>query len=142
MRPRSVKLIWLYQILTLGFYFVYWCWRSKNEVNHKTKTNKALSAWWFLLPFGGYWWAWQYAQAVEEATNGKIRYVDVFGLFLVATMIVVGSLWLPFPEDLSSDHISAAWLIGYFGVLYAAIVSVAAIFPVAMQGRFNRLAKS
>jgi hypothetical protein len=141
MKPRNSRIILLYQVVTLGFYFIYWCWRSKNEVNRKAKGIKAPSVWWFLLPFGGYWWAWQYSQAVESATGGKLRYSDVFGFFLVATLGVLGSFWLPWPTDFSGEEFSGTEAAIYFGLLYLAVVLVASIFPIAMQNRFNKLAK-
>lgn len=142
MRPRNSRLIPLYQILTLGLYFVYWCWRSKNEVNKKAKGLKAPSVWWFLVPFGCYWWAWQYSQAVESATAGKLRYSEVFGFFLVASMGVLGSFWLPWPNEVTDGPISGSeWLV-YSITVYLAVVLVASIFPFAMQNRFNKLAKT
>ena len=135
MKPRSVQPIFVYQILTLGIYSLFWCWRSKNEVNQKAKKVQAPSIWWFLLPFGCYWWAWQYAHAVEEATKRKIGYVDSFGYFLVASMIVLGSFYLPiYPSISSSKGSIIAWSV-------IGIVSIVAfaIFPAAMQSRFNKL---
>ncbi len=143
MKKRNVRSIFLFQFLTLGFYFVYWCWRSKNEVNSKLGSKMAPTVWWFLVPFGGYWWAWKYAEAVEKATKRRIKYSDVFLYYLLATLGLFGLYWIPSP-DRTIHHdgsynggVVVAVLIVYF-ILF---IGVMGIFPAAMQNRFNKLAK-
>ncbi len=87
MLPRhDVNRIYLYQIITLGLYFFYWSARSGKELNLALRDKLVPPFWWLILPLGGYWWMWQYTQALATLTTNKIKQSETFLLFLLVTL--------------------------------------------------------
>lgn len=84
--------IYYFQILTVGLYFFHWCARSGGEVNRALGHRECPRAWWFILPFGGYWWMWQYASALHQLSGGMIKLTDTFAYYIIATFA-----WLVVP---------------------------------------------
>jgi sulfite exporter TauE/SafE len=138
-RPATPLLLW--HFLTLGISSLVWCKRSKDEVNQQLGKPAVPSIWWFLVPFGGYWWAWLYAQAVEAASKGKLKYANTFGFFIIATSpaLLGMSIFQTFSDNSSrSGPMINHTLVGVFAILYSLIiVEVTVIFPYIMQRRYN-----
>jgi hypothetical protein len=148
MQKRSPKKVFLFQIITLGIYLLYWCAKSKKEVNSLLGRNAVPTLWWFALPFGCFWWAWLYAEALEEATGRKITRDFTFGIWLLATLGLTGGPGFYFGPSFHTDStytnsypIHIHWVaVGIIAVIiYSLIVAVLGIFPTAVQSKINKL---
>lgn len=90
MRETSgTKRIFLYHYLTLGFYFIVWCARSRREIQRSAGRQLIPTLWLLIVPFGNFWWMWQYSQALEYVSYRRIKGSDVFLLY-----VVVVNAWL------------------------------------------------
>lgn len=133
---RNANKIYLYQFLTLGFYFFYWAQRTGKEVNQLAGRQMVPSAWYFALPgFGAYWWMWQYSDALYYTSRGRIKKSDTFLLFLAVT----AAFGAPFgfgshvPSPTHSDT-NISW--HEFWILAVIIVGVAYLFAIFAIGFF------
>ena len=77
MRRRKVPLVIVLTVLTFGIYEIVWLVKTKNEMNRVGATIP--TAWWILLPFAYFWWAWKYCEGVaavtEKELSGPIAYI-------------------------------------------------------------------
>lgn len=92
----SGRKIYAYCLLTLGLYFFYWCSRSREAVNRAAGQELVPSTWLLIVPAANYWWAWQYARALEYVSYKRIKYADTFLLYVIATLgpfMVLGTLF-------------------------------------------------
>lgn len=89
MRPApSTAKIYILSILTLGFYFFYWCSKSRAQINQAAKKDLVPSTWYLAIPGLNYWWIWEYAGALELVSYKRIKSVDTFCFFLIGTSLL------------------------------------------------------
>jgi len=136
--PRhSTSHIVLLQFLTFNGYFYYWCGRSGGEINKAIGARKAPSAWWFIIPFGGYYWCWRYGVAIEEWSKSIIRRDEVILVYFVAI-----NAWLIVPFLYHIFHFSGfdrilAFLVDF--VLSAIVLIIGhGLFCRYIQERINQ----
>jgi hypothetical protein len=131
---RDPKQVSLYTVITLSIYALVWFGETREEI-HATMNEKTIpTRWWFILPFGSYWWVWQYSAAAEKMSEGAIKATDTFLLFLVTTM--AGSFVFNVVPD--SFFESTAWL-GFLGGGVLLNLALYSIFPAVMQNKYNKL---
>ncbi len=140
----ELKRIYLNQVISFGFYFYYWCARSGGEVNKNLGKKVALSAWWFLVPFfGAYWWVWNYADGIDQATKRRIKKTDTFLIYILASNLWAGFIYLPFNiniidlqgfEQISLETIGIVILF-----LLAIMFSSYSLFCAFIQSKINSL---
>jgi hypothetical protein len=148
MQKRSPKKIFFLQIITFGIYLLYWCAQSKKEVNAILGRKAVPTLWWLALPFGCFWWAWLYAEALDEATAGQIKRDFTFGIWLVAALGLAGSSGFysgpPFHTDFTQNTSSPVyinWTVVAIvvAIFYLLFIAVLGIFPAVTQLRINKL---
>ena len=124
-------------VITFGIYGLRWLAETRNEFNETLNSKVIPTLWWFLVPFGAYWWVWHYSEAAEKATEGKIKRNDTFLLFILVTL-APGSL---FQFDISGDNLSKGVLaiIVLVGILVN--LAVFSIFPYVIQTKINSLSE-
>jgi hypothetical protein len=86
----STKKIYLYQFLTLGCYFFYWCSHSRKDINRAAGTKLIPSTWLLILPLANYWWAWRYANALEFVSYNRVKASDTFLLYIIGSSVAGG----------------------------------------------------
>ncbi|MGH7237187.1 MAG: hypothetical protein ACREGF_01485 [Candidatus Saccharimonadales bacterium] len=145
-KPSSGK-IYLYNFLTLGFYFFYWCSRSRANINHSARQKLIPSTWLLAVPGGNYWWMWQYAGALDYVSYGRLKSSDTFLLYILATHAFV--LLSPLYYFLSGPSHTTASLHTILLIIIIAIIIVflisiagAAFFCAVVQHKINALSPS
>ncbi|MEO7364176.1 MAG: hypothetical protein ABIV43_01560 [Candidatus Saccharimonadales bacterium] len=115
----STRRLIAYQILTIGFYYFYWCSVSGREVNAAAGRKIIPSAWFLALPAGNYWWAWHYAEALDLVTKQRLKSNDTFLIFILSTSpsLLLGGGGLNYGSGSPGDNISQHTI-----VIIAAIV--------------------
>lgn len=135
--------IYLNQVFSFGLYFYYWCARSGGEVNKLLNRKVALSAWWFLVPFfGAYWWVWNYAEALHQATGGFLKKSETFLIYIIAINLWAVLFYFPLNIlDISNSYdrfsVIAIWSI--ILVMFLTIVLAFGFFCANIQSKINRL---
>lgn len=75
MKNRSVPMVIVLTIITLGIYGIIWLIITRNELLEAKAAEKIMHPLLVLIPFIGFIFylicLWQYAGAVEKITNGK-----------------------------------------------------------------------
>lgn len=127
----SPRQIWIYQLSSFGVYFYVWSVQKKKEMNLILNKKAIPSAWWFVLPFGGFWWMWQFASVLQDITKDQIKREEIFLLYMIA---VFAWYFNPLPELGVKDIISNS-----FAYLLLAIAGHA-LFMSMVQSRINKLA--
>lgn len=138
---KNTRRIYLYQILTLGLYFYSWCTHSGSEINVLSGRKLVPSAWWFALPFGGYWWIWQYANSLDAITTSKIKLADVFLYYIIAVNAWIAVLGLGTGTSVInlSNKINIVSLILYLALIFLAAILGHAFFCASIQNKINNL---
>ena len=85
LNPPSKAKIWLLSLVTLGFYFYYWCVRSQIDVNRSAKQQIVPSCWYLAVPGLNYYWMWLYTEALQKVSYNRIKATDVFLVYVICT---------------------------------------------------------
>lgn len=141
----STRKIFLYQALSLGLYYFYWCAKSRADVIRSANRPIIPSAWLLVVPGGNYWWMWRYANALDFVSYGRIKYTDTFLLYVVAiNFTLFGSPFFRFVPDF--HHSSPRQTITVLAVLLLVIVVTSiiglGIFCAVMQDKVSKLSTS
>jgi hypothetical protein len=138
-KPSTKKII-LYHFLTLGFYFLYWCSRSRTDINRAARQEIIPTTWLLVVPFANYYWMWQYAEALERVTFKRIKGSDTFLIYIIAT-----SFWFivspGYSFSTSSTHLATHALIILISIVLGIFVLVQiaglAFFCSTIQKKIN-----
>lgn len=101
----SPKKVFLYQLLTLGLYYFYWCSKSRQAINKAAGRSMVPTTWLLVVPAWNYWWAWQYSNALEFVTYSRIKKSDTFAVYVIGSCFLFGTY--SFFPDFSSDTSSS-----------------------------------
>jgi hypothetical protein len=82
---RSILKIYVLGILTCGIYFLYWFWKSKQDINELG--GDIPPAWMLLIPIANIYWLYRYAEAFSKYVKGDDNTVLWFLLFWFVTII-------------------------------------------------------
>jgi len=78
---RSIVLMYVYMLITLGIYFIYWYVSTKNDMN-KDFGADIPTAWLLIIPFAGFYWMYKYYEAfaskVKKDNNGILYFILSF----------------------------------------------------------------
>ncbi|MEM5835242.1 MAG: DUF4234 domain-containing protein [Candidatus Aenigmatarchaeota archaeon] len=66
---RNIVLIYLLGIVTLGIYFIYWLWKTKNELNELGA--EIPTAWLIIIPFANIYWLYKYSEGFAKVTKKR-----------------------------------------------------------------------
>lgn len=138
-RP-SVKEIFVKHFLTLGFYFLYWCSKSRKDINSSARKQIVPPIWWLLIPGVNLYWMWHYAGALETVSFKRISRSDTFLYFLLALCVwIIPGQGLNF--DTSNDTtISTGFIIGVILTLLLFQITALASFCAIIQKKINAIA--
>ena len=93
MRNRSVFLVLLFSILTVGIYSLYWLVSTKDEMNRLGANIP--SAWLLIVPIANVYWLWRFCEGVGQATRnemtGPVAFLMLFLLSYIGMMVVQAS---------------------------------------------------
>ena len=131
---RDVSKIFPYQLMTFGFYYLYWCARAGGEVNQALGRKHVPSAWFFIVPFGNYWWGWKYAEAIQELTSKHVKRDDTFLLFALPSLVLPLGTQLP-----SFDMNATLWVLLVIALVIYVLIAVifSGLFCFQTQKRIN-----
>jgi hypothetical protein len=82
--PSTAK-IYTLSLLTFGWYFLYWCSKSRAAVNAAARQQLVPPTWYLVIPGLNFLWVWQYANALEIVSFQRIKAIDTFSYYLIAT---------------------------------------------------------
>lgn len=141
--PSTAK-IYIYNVLTLGLYALFWSARSRRDIQKSAKTTLIPSPWLLIVPAGGYWWYWRYAEALEAVSFGRLSRSETYLLFILATHIPVVAVsylnFIPTPEVKNDDFGPLLLYCGIlFVVLYITFTIAMAFFMATMQKRIRNI---
>jgi len=88
---RSLVMIYVLGILTLGIYFIYWFVKTKNELNEMGA--QIPTAWLMIIPIANIYWLYKYAEGFAKVTKKEstILWFILFFLISIATPAIVQS---------------------------------------------------
>ena len=84
---RSIALIYIYSILTLGLYFLYWEIKTKNEMN-KTFHADIPTGWLLIIPLVNIYWLYRYTECFVTKVKGEKDVALWFLVFFIAGIIM------------------------------------------------------
>ncbi|MBU5678297.1 MAG: DUF4234 domain-containing protein [Candidatus Aenigmatarchaeota archaeon] len=82
---RNIVLIYLLGIVTLGIYFIYWLWKTKNELNELGA--EIPTAWLIIIPFANIYWLYKYSEGFAKVTK-KESHLIWFIVFLLVGIVM------------------------------------------------------
>ncbi len=133
MTQRNSTDVALYTVLTLSIYLLFWLNDIRNEINEQAEDSTIPTMWWFIVPFGSFWWMWHFSRELERVSEQRIAYTDTFLLFLLLSL--GGNLFFQF----SSYFDSFSSFISVFVIEAVLSTTLLAIFPYVTQNRINAL---
>jgi len=82
---RSIIKIYILGIITCGIYFIYWFWKSKNDINELG--GDIPPAWMYLIPIVDIYWLYRYAENFSKVIKKDDNAILWFLLFWFVTII-------------------------------------------------------
>ena len=93
MRNRSVFLVLVLSIVTVGIYSLYWLVSTKNEMNRLGA--RIPTAWLLIVPIANIYWLWRFSEGVGRTTReqmtGPVAFLLLFLLSYIGMMVVQAS---------------------------------------------------
>jgi hypothetical protein len=138
-RQNSAGKIYAYSLMTLGLYFLYWCARSRREINQAARQNLIPSPWLLVVPAANDWWMWKYAHALEHVSYGRVPYADTFLLYIIATLVPLSPLsFFDIFSDGQTVGISTWTMVVIVAIILILMMSIGlAFFCSQVQQRIN-----
>jgi Domain of unknown function (DUF4234) len=100
MKQRSVPMVIILSLVTIGIYGLIWYVQTRNEM--KTKGIETVHPLLVFIPFVGtfifLYFLWQYAGGVEKVTNGKYSQAIAFILLFLVGFIGIGIIQAAYNE--------------------------------------------
>ena len=128
-KPSNSRIIFL-SLITLGTYFFYWCLKSAAAVNQSAGQRLTPNNVYLFLPGLTYWWMWNYTQALESSSYGRIKAIDIFLISIFAA-----NLWSTIFFTLrNSNHYP---FIIYIALFALSTISGSALFCIVAQHKIN-----
>jgi hypothetical protein len=88
MTKRSVPLVAIFTLITLGIYQIYWYVVTKDEM--VSRGANIPTAWLLIIPFANIYWIWKWAQGVEHVTRGSSSAAATFCLIFILGLLGFG----------------------------------------------------
>jgi hypothetical protein len=70
MTKRSVVLVILFSLITLGIYHIYWLVKTKDEM--VSRGAQIPTGWLLIVPIANIYWFWKWCVGVEQVSRGKL----------------------------------------------------------------------
>ena len=84
-KERSIVKVYILGIITCGIYFLYWFWKSKNDINELG--GNIPPAWMLLIPIADIYWLYRYAENFSEVIKKDDNAILWFLLFYIVRLI-------------------------------------------------------
>ncbi len=84
---RSIGMIYVYCIITLGIYFIYWEIKTKNEMNKAFNANIP-TGWLLIIPIANIYWLYKYTECFVTKVKGDDDTALWFILFWLVGIIM------------------------------------------------------
>jgi len=137
----SRRKIFTYQALSLGFYFFYWCSKSRRDIIRSAGRPIIPSTWLLALPIGNYWWMWRYANALDFVSYSRIKYSDTFLLYIIViNLALIGEPVIRF--NIQVQHISLTLILIALAVVWVTTIIALGFFCAVIQDKITKLPKS
>jgi hypothetical protein len=85
MQKRSVGMVLLLSLVTLGIYSIYWHVKTKQEM--VSCGADIPTAWLLIVPIGNLYWLWKWCGGIEHITREKMTAPVAFLLHVMLPMI-------------------------------------------------------
>ena len=136
-KRRSLIAVLLLNMITLGFYQIYWYFITKTEMNTLNSRNYQVPFFlWFFIPIINIWWFWRFAKAIEVTTKGEVnRWSAFLAPFVIA--LAVGIFLGAAPYTMVTDSLSSI----SFWLRYG-FINLLVLLPIFyFQSNLNRFAR-
>jgi len=94
MTKRSVAAALLLPFVTFGIYSLYWCVRTKTEMN--SRGAHIPTAFLIIIPVVSWYWTWKFSEGVEQVTSRRMSaptsFLLLFFLGIIGQAIIQSSL--------------------------------------------------
>ena len=94
MKNRSVPMVIILGLVTIGIYYLIWLHQTRAELLEKKAAEKIMSPWLVLIPFVGglifIYGLWQYSEGAAKVTNNKYSHAVAFLLLWLLGPIGAG----------------------------------------------------
>ena len=107
MQKRSVAIVVVLTIVTLGIYSLIWHVKTKTEMN--SQGADIPTAWLLIVPIANIYWYLKWCSGVEKVTNGKLSAPVAFLLSLllgVIGMAIIQSTFNNAPAQLPAARVA------------------------------------
>ena len=84
-KERSIVKVYVLGIITCGIYFIYWFWKSKNDINELG--GDIPPAWMYLIPVVNVYWLYRYAKSFSEVIKRDDNTILWFLLFFLVGIV-------------------------------------------------------
>ena len=91
LKERSVVLVYVLGIITLGIYFIYWYIQTKQEINDNFGA-KIPTCWLIIIPIANIYWMFKYAEAFSlyvRKDNSVVLWALLFIFLGIITPAIV-----------------------------------------------------
>lgn len=103
MTKRSVAMVVVLSIITLGIYAIIWMVKTKNEMN-RAFNAQIPTAWLMIVPIANIWWQWKWCKGVELATRKELSQVISFVLLALLSLIGFAIIQSKINEAIEAGH--------------------------------------
>lgn len=86
-QKRSILILYLNIILTLGIYYIYWQYKTKNEMNEEFGGNIP-TYWLIIIPIANIYWLYKYTECFVEKVKGEDDTVLWFLIFWLVGIVM------------------------------------------------------
>jgi hypothetical protein len=87
LQRRSIGILYLNIILTLGIYYIYWQYKTKNEMNEVFNGNIP-TYWLIIIPIANIYWLYKYTECFVTKVKGDDDEVLWFLIFWLVGIIM------------------------------------------------------
>lgn len=102
MKNRSVPMVIILGIITIGIYYLIWLHQTRAELLEKKAVEKIMSPWLVFIPFVGglilLYSYWQHGEGIAKVTNGKYSQPIAFILLWLLGPIGAGIIQAAYNE--------------------------------------------
>lgn len=88
---RNIVLIYILIFLTLGIYFIYWEYKTKNEINELGANIP--TAWLLIIPIANIYWLYKYSEGFSKYVkkDDTVLWFLIFFLIGIVMPVIVQS---------------------------------------------------
>ncbi len=85
-KKRNVVAVYFFMIITFGIYAIYWCVKTKGEMN--SLGAKIPTAWLLIVPIANLYWIYKYCEGFAEYVKKDNNTILWFILYVLVGIIM------------------------------------------------------